>query len=662
MITQASSHRFPQITTVLDSVSDNPYRLIYSGSIRNALAKLLPPDFFFSESEEGGGEGDYEGAIEEFHKILPVIRWTEWGESPYNVSVFLLTHHRANAVKFFYEMIHRWLLPGRRLNISSFFATDFKLPELTDEVFTVSEMVISVGELSEMEIVRSNLPILETEIRLGLVSVYHANRILEIKGLSADQKTSLIQERIASLLEKRPDDFDSDIFTQMQHFLVMCNEEFKGAREYGHMSRIIYVFYLFRKAIRQQIETVPGVRHLTLKLCKTKLHLPFGTKRVLGIFIGMNFLNDNEVFEERHLIKVIRVYFPQISVISDSNFVSSLREDKIQLLYLEVEKNGGEEFSLAEIKMLRERLSEDLKNGVERLMRPLFMPRNEEEVMRNIITLAQQLRYPRDLPQVIISFDKQTDLELSFTIIFLRVLQKGMPSIQELFQRSKTLFKFIPDRVKIVGTLRKKYPKEATVFRVRLPASSFLRQDHSVDLLKARHAVTSELQRIVGEVRDYNGGMISKQQEQFLGLKRLFPNMGKREEILLENFFYSIFPIELRSVILPQILKNLFSILLDAVEKNKDLYQERDVYFKEEGSVLYVLIGYQDVNLKEKLIEKVARLHIPSSQLATLSLQAFEVRYLGFVLQTEDKAKRQALISAIQKDPDSVGLETLGTR
>lgn len=650
MITQASSHRFPLITTVLDSVSDNPHRLLYSGSIRNALAKLLPPDFFFSESADGREEGDFEEAVEELHKILPVIRMTEWGEDPYNVSVFLLTRHRANAVKFFYEMIHRWLLPGRRLNISSFFATDFKLPELTNELFTVSEVVISVGELSDMESVRSNLPILETEIRLGLVSVYHANRILEIKGLSADQKTSLIQERIASLLEKRPDDFDSDIFTQMQHFLVMCSEEFKGAREYGHMSRIIYVFYLFRKAIQQQIENVPGVRHLTLKLCKTKLHLPFGTKRVLGVFVGINFLNDNEVFEERHLIKAIKVYFPQISVISDSNFVSLLREDKIQLLYLELEKTGGEEFTLAEIKMLKERLSEDLKNGVERLMRPLFMPRNEEEVMRNIITLAQQLRYPRDLPQVIISFDEQTDLELSFTIIFLRVLQKGMPSIQELFQRSKTFFKFIPDRVKVVGTLRKKYPKEATVFRVRLPASSFLRQDHSVDLLKARHVVTSELQRIVGEVRDYNGGMISKQQEQFLGLKCLFPNMSRREEILLENFFHSIFPIELRSVVSPKILKNLFSILLDAVEKNKDANQEKDAYFKEEGSVLYALISYQDINLKEKLIENVAPLHIPSSQLATLSLQAFDVRYLGFILQTEDKVKRMALISAIQKE------------
>ena len=224
-----------------------------------------------------------------------------------------------------------------------------------------------------------------------------------------------------------------------------------------------------------------------------------------------------------------------------------------------------------------------------------------------------------------------------------------MPSIQELFQRSKTFLKFIPDRVKTVGMLRKKYPKEAAVFRVRLSTSSFLRQDHSVDLLKARHVVTSELQRIVGEVRDYNGGMIAKQQEQFFGLKSLFPNMGRREEILLENFFHSIFPIELRSVISPVILKNLFLILLDSVEKNKDSPQEKDVQIKEEEGVLYVLISYQDINLKERLIESVAHLHVPSSQLASLSLQAFDLRYMGFVLQSEDKAKKAALISAIKR-------------
>ncbi|MBI3236180.1 MAG: hypothetical protein HYZ48_00485, partial [Chlamydiales bacterium] len=178
-----------------------------------------------------------------------------------------------------------------------------------------------------------------------------------------------------------------------------------------------------------------------------------------------------------------------------------------------------------------------------------------------------------------------------------------MPSIQELFQRSKTSFKFIPDRVKAVGTLRKKYPKEATVFRVKLTSSSFLRQDHSVDLLKARHVVISELQRIIGEVRDYNGGMIAKQQEQLLHLKCLFPHIRRSEEVLLENFFHSIFPIELRSVISPHILKKFFNLFLDAVERNKDFHDEKEFFFKEEEDAIYLLISYQNMNLKEKIVE-----------------------------------------------------------
>ena len=35
---------------------------------------------------------------------------------------------------------------------------------------------------------------LETEIRLGIVSTYHARRILESKGLSSDGKTAMIRK------------------------------------------------------------------------------------------------------------------------------------------------------------------------------------------------------------------------------------------------------------------------------------------------------------------------------------------------------------------------------------------------------------------------------------------------------------------------------------
>jgi len=282
--------------------------------------------------------------------------------------------------------------------------------------------------------------------------------------LSADEKTSLIQERIASLVIRRPKDFDYAIFTQMQHFLVMCNEEFKSIREYAHMSRIIYVFYLFRKALKSQIEHHPSQRFVHVKVRRAYLHHPFGLKKVLGIFAGLNFQGDNELFEERHFVAVFNAHFPHLIVVEESFFFRTSKEERTQLLYLEVEKADGMDFTLSEIKWIKDRLPAEIKSGIEKLTRPLFMPRNEEEVMRNIITLSNQLKLTRDLPQVIINFESQVETELAFTVIWLRVLNLFDLPIHDLFEKSDSFLRFIPDQIKHLGFLRKKNPKEATVF------------------------------------------------------------------------------------------------------------------------------------------------------------------------------------------------------
>lgn len=531
----------PSTVKILTVFDDSPQGLLYSSSIHNALYKLLPADFFFSDDDEGT-------QIEEF---LPAFKWVE-GNGRF--SILLLCRHSHNAVKFFYEMISRWSMPGKRVQVSSFFATDFKLPELSDETYTICEIVIALENPIDLESMRKQLPILEGEIRLGLTSVYHANRILEIKGLSADEKTSLIQERILSLLQRRPKDFEHDLFSQMQHFLIMCCEEFKAERDYAHMSRIIYVFYLFRKAIKSEVEAQSSQRSVHVRVSKTHLHLPFGLKPVLGIFVGLNFLSDNELFEERHLIEILTNHF-HLQIVENSSFIS--REDHIHLLYIEVE--GG---NASEIKL---KLPDAIRSGIEKLTHPLFMPRNEEEVMRNIITLSNQLKFFRDLPQVVITFDEQTGSELEFTVIWLRIVKPSDLPLQNYF--NETFLNFVCDRVKRVGLLRKKYPKEATVFHVKCPSLQFLRLDHSVDLFKARQAVVIELQRVFGEFRDYNGGMIAKQHEQFVALRGLFDALDSQEELLLENFFHSIHPVELRSLFPPQPLKKLFDLLLKGEKK-----------------------------------------------------------------------------------------------
>src|SRR5579872_1693294 len=221
-----------------------------------------------------------------FADMLPLIQWSELNKAPCTLSVLMLCKYRLNACNFFYDMISRWLLPQKRVNVELFFASDIRLPHLTEDVLSVAEIVIYLKSAQEVEEVRRNLHTIETEIRLGVVSNYHARRILEFKGLSGDGKTAMIQEKISSLIQSHSKDFDQGIFSQMQHFLVTCRDDFKNARDYHHISRIISNLHSVQKLLKQNVEALPSKRHVSLKFLKTKLTPPSQKeKNVLGILV-----------------------------------------------------------------------------------------------------------------------------------------------------------------------------------------------------------------------------------------------------------------------------------------------------------------------------------------------------------------------------------------
>src|SRR5262249_55338996 len=134
----------------------------------------------------------------EFLSLLPLFHVTPFAYHPTNISFYTLSKFRPNAVNFFCEMIGHWLVPGKRLNIVMYHAVNFRMPDFGDDIYTLCEVMARVDNTAELEELRRNLPILETEVRLGVQSAYYARRILEIKGLSADAKTAAIQEYIAT--------------------------------------------------------------------------------------------------------------------------------------------------------------------------------------------------------------------------------------------------------------------------------------------------------------------------------------------------------------------------------------------------------------------------------------------------------------------------------
>lgn len=633
-----------RITTLFESSEEEEINRYYRDIVLRNLKKILPAEFF---EEKATQEEMWAHQKAVFKQLLPLITCSGARVFPGMLSFFALSKYRSSSFKFFFEMISRWLIPGKRLNVVLVYATDFRLPDLSEQIYTICEVMIKIDSLSEFEEIQRHFPVIGTEIALGIDSAFYAQRILEIKGLSTDEKMAVIQSFMAFLIKRFPHAYSDDVFIEMQHVLVMCRDEFKAARQARHLSRIISIQYLFRKSLRESVKKNSHRRYLSLKIFKSPIQTPQGRKRVLSILIGLNFLRDQEVFGEKHLLKAIQHFIPSAQAVEQSFFINKLASENICTLYIEVEKKDGSDFTIAEVRRLRRELPANLKNRIEHKLHPIFMPRNEEEVMRNILILSNQIRYLRDIPQVFISFDEQAHSDLSFTVILVRVLKGHLPSIAELFQNSHSSLGYIHDRTKVIGYIRKKYPKEATVFHLKLPKDNFLRADHSIDLYKARQTVVNELFLLIGEVRDYNGGMISKQNELLADIRQTLMDVKDYDELLLENFFYSLVPVVVKALLDPKAFRILFLMLLEGL---KD-YKHENYYMKfySEPYNIFALVITEDPRVKDLLHQAIEKLFIPSTELAVASVKVAHYSCIGYICCAKDGQKKDRFFKTIEE-------------
>lgn len=619
---------FPRISTGFDEAADFVVATSYRAIICGTLKKILPEVF----TSECVNEMEIARRFELFHAQLPIFTYTPFGDPPYNISFYLLNEYRVNSYKFYFELISSWLVPGQRLDVVLFNAVDFFVRDFGDRPYTLSEVLIHV-ESDEQDVeLRKNLPFIGKEIKLGVVSSYYARRILETKGLAADEKIAMIQEQMTYLIKKLPHYFDRDLFSEMQHLMVICSDEFKRKRNCRHLARIISTFYLFRKKLAKSVKDFSDRRHTLMKI----FYVSGSDKKVLGIIVGVNFFNSNEVLENRHIVKAIKNYISDVDEVEGSFFICRRLNENYTTIYLEIENTNGAAFEPEEIQRLKDNLSDDLKDRIEHLVHPLFMPRNDEEIFRNIVSLSDQIKTTKDQPQMFISFDEQNHEHLYFLVILVRVIRDGEEEMVDLFVKANSFLEYIHESKKHLGYLRKKYPKEASVFKVKFPKYPFLRDDHSIDLFKARQVISNEIERVLQrKVRDYNGGMISKQHELFCRLRELLDEEGGYNDLMLEKYFYSLKPAVMRNVLEAEELKDFFQMMQRAFEHRKPSERTSFEVHRHLTQVM-VMITTDDSGLPELLEREIQSLNIASPKLVHVCVNSYDIFCLGFLYKCED--------------------------
>ena len=299
-------------------------------SLESSLRLMIPESIL----EIAPDPSDKESTRTFFRNIgtrLPLV-YTSFGKkSPYIVSMkFLafseLTHGMG---RFVSDVVSRWLIPGKQLPIFSVNSMAFEFVRYPDIGFFFHELYLKADNDQDFKAIKANLDNLVDQIKLNILSVTHARKIVAQKNLTLDQKKMIIQENIASLLGKpkqvhdetifdqshqflvkilaekqvssikeqiapllelRPQIFERDVFNELHEGLLLLKESFIAFRDSKHLTRIIAYIYLFRKTVANSAILHPNQRHLSLKVLKTRIKDDDNTHPVLGLVISLNIL------------------------------------------------------------------------------------------------------------------------------------------------------------------------------------------------------------------------------------------------------------------------------------------------------------------------------------------------------------------------------------
>ncbi len=548
------------------------------------------------------------------------------------------------------QFLQNCLIPNKTTNILSSQHLYFCFEDIPSKGLFGMRVQILIEDVVQLNYIKNNMPRIERELRPALHTPHLMRNFLEAKSLSDDLKTSLIFQDLATRVKRFPYLFDQALFIEFKRFLALSLKEFWESRSSRHLVKILVTHHIKHKNITRLTALFPNERHLTLRITSTRLQFLFGTKSVVGLIIGFCLLDRYESFEEKHILLVVQKIIPHVQSVKGSFYEHQSPYDMVRTIYLEIEKKDGEPISIHEQGMLKRLLPNELKASVEKLIPAVFMMRNEEEIMKNILILGQELKYSSDLPQVMITLEQQSGSDLVFTILLVRLLIKHVPSLDQLFRRLEDPVDFSLDRVQVVGYLRKKYPKEANTFRLRIPKEpSLLRTDSSVNFYLARQRIMHILNKAVGEVRDYNGGMILQQIEQLSQLQEAFPVTSLHHPDLLENFFYALTPIEVQATLPLEQLQTLFRLLLESI--SEELHKRESCLFKSErrGECIFVLIRAREASYREHIQRSLNDFGVFPKSLCSTHVDIQGSHCTGFIYDCPDLDRQGKFLEIIEQ-------------
>lgn len=459
-------------------------------------------------------------------------------------------------------------------------------------------------------------------------------------------KISYLNQRLNNLAERFSHFVDPSILKERDRLLAYFDGDFVQKRSPTHLLRLLLSQHLQRKKLLGSHPLTSKNRAVEFRILPVKLQYPFVSKKVVGILVQMSLSNRYDLFDEEIFQRSVHQLLPTLHMVRGSLYKFQGNNDNIHTLYAEFEKPGNNPLTATELGLLKKNLGEELIDRTEKLVPAIFKVRNQEEALRNILTLSQEIDHLSDLPQVMISFETQSSEEFTFTVIGVRAENQLSIALDNLIQQGPSC-RWILERKQIVRYLQDHEPIVAYLFRVLLmPDNTILRSDGSLNFFAARQKVAATLKESIGDYRDFNGGILIKQEETLLSLKNAFPHIPFEQ---IENIFYSITPIEMQTILQTTTLQSLIDLAIQASHLSLISADDYHLVSSSKPPFLIVVLRIPSGPLYEKAKHHLQLVEFPENIQASFSLHTKDSYLFGYLLPLEDKRFYDRFIDSINK-------------
>jgi len=594
-------------------------------SIQGGLERALP-ESFFNDVTTFNSEQERIEKLETFEALLPFVSWDLCEAAPGIVSVYLICRHAATKVfSFMSHIVSYTLVPGKRLETAVEQAMEFSIG---DSAYIFCEIGLHVDFQKDLAKVRRNLPFAAAEIRRGISSPHAARAMLERREFFDTIKIEFVYNDLHFLCRRRPELFDGRIFSMLEAVFARTTSSFRALRRTRHFSRVIATFFYLDYLISMGGGKELNRRQVHLHTFPAKLRFPFGERSVTGIAVAASALEPGEFLTMTQLMAAVTALLPSVRLVKNSEIEFTPSQYSGALHYFEIENIEGSPITHAQRCILRELLPGEIKGHIERLIHPIFMPRNDEEIYRNVVRLSAALESLAP-PQITINYEHQIDGHLVFSAVCVRPIRLDAPPLSEIFEGSPHRLFF--DQVKVVGKLSDELVKEANIFRIHVAKHKFMRKDGSIDIYKTQTALFSDLRRLMPDLADFHHDLIEELKSELGDLKVAVGQIGKNEEHLLEALFYSMSPSPKESAITTEAFVGLFRLLLESTQESQSRRVTDDLWMGECEAYSGVVIRQREMGPREEIASCLATLEIPSTHYAIAEVVSGSATYLCYV-------------------------------